>query len=272
MFDFSISIVTPVYNRKDKVISSLESSVVLVRNKFAKEIIVVDDASSDGSYECIREHFAQEITSGWIKIYKLPINLGVTGAKNFGAEKASGDYLAFMDSDDVFLDNAGPLINDVIECNKAADLFFFRCLDLTTGKEIGPKFEPRLVDLKHLITYGTPGECLPIVSREVFRKFPYEQKLRGCESLAYYRMLKAGHSAFISDKIVRGYCSDGLDRLSTKINIRRRAKFLLMYNIKIVRFAPYMGVKAISKLPFKIIKYLGLWLIDGGLKKIKVAK
>jgi glycosyltransferase involved in cell wall biosynthesis len=261
MSNLSISIVTPVYNRKDKVLRSIESSLALVKSGFAKEIIVVDDASSDGSYECIKEFFSEVIEFGLVKLYKLPVNMGVTGAKNFGAKKSTGDYLAFMDSDDVFLNDAGGLIYSVIKDNQDVSLFFFRCLDLVTDKEIGPRLKPSIIDLRYLLRHGTPGECLPVVSRKVFLKYKYDKELRGCESLAYYKILRAGHSAFISDKIVRGYCSEGLDRLSTKSNINKRAGLLLRYNIKVIRFLPYMSGVAIFKLQLKIAKYLFVWLL-----------
>lgn len=251
----SLSIITPVYNRKNKVLSSIKSSLSLVQSGYAEEIIVVDDASSDGSYECIEKHFSEEIAQGWVKLYKLPENIGVTGAKNFGARQASGEYLAFMDSDDVFLNNAGFLIHNVIKNNQKAALFFFRCSDMNSGEQIGPKLSPRIVGLRYLLSYGTPGECLPVIARSIFCKYQYDEKLRGCESLTYYYIANAGFLTLISDEVVRNYCNVGDDRLSAKKNINRRAKQLLVYNVKTLRFFLNMDVFHFVKVCLKIGKY-----------------
>lgn len=252
---YNMSIVTPVYNRQDKIITSINSSLDLVNNGFAKEIIVVDDASTDGTFEAVATNFSIEISKGVIKLFKLNSNLGVTGAKNYGALKASGDYLVFMDSDDFFLTGAGLLIKDIIQSKPDASILFFRCKEIHSDKLIGPYCEPRYITFSELLNSGTPGECLPVVLRNIFLLHPYNVELRGCESLTYLKIASEGRKVFLSDKVVRGYCSDGDDRLSTKANIAKRAKQLRAYNMKLLTYYRSMSFKFFIKTLLNIIRY-----------------
>lgn len=87
----TFSIIIPTYNRRDKILKCLET---LYNQDFpaAKyEIIVVDDASTDGTY--------QKLAKEDVAVYKLKSRVGPAAARNYGASKAKGKYLAFIDSD-----------------------------------------------------------------------------------------------------------------------------------------------------------------------------
>ena len=89
-----ISIGVSTYNRKDYLQLSLDS---LLNQSYPNcEIIVVDDGSSDGTAEMMREKYPQ------IK-YVYQENAGDAAAKNHAVRLAAGDYVVFNDSDDLFL-------------------------------------------------------------------------------------------------------------------------------------------------------------------------
>jgi glycosyltransferase involved in cell wall biosynthesis len=62
------------------------------------EVIIVDDGSTNGSLKAI----LQGIDNQKIRLMTLPRNMGVAGARNYGVRAAHGNYLAFIDQDDLW--------------------------------------------------------------------------------------------------------------------------------------------------------------------------
>ena len=89
-----VSVVIPTYNRADKVRPTIES--VLGQTVTDLEVIVVDDGSSDGTGKILEETFGDRIR------YYAQANQGASVARNKGVEKARGEWIAFLDSDDLW--------------------------------------------------------------------------------------------------------------------------------------------------------------------------
>lgn len=255
-----ISIITPVFNRPESVIASVQSSVNLVSKGYALEVIIVDDCSTDNTVNVIKKNFKTEINDEIIKIVELQENLGVTGAKNAGAKIAKGTHLAFMDSDDEFLLSGSQSIVETVNSRPDIPLFFFRCIDKKSKELIGSDEPEKTIDLKTLLREGTPGECLPVVSANHFYKNPYVEFLRGCEGITYLKILENHNKALVSSQVARLYCTEGSDRLSVKRNISKRASRLIVYNIMMLRYTRYMTLKRFFKTVLKIPYYTILYI------------
>lgn len=92
-----VSVVLPTYNRRTSILNALQS--VFEQDYRPIEIIVVDDGSSDDTAEWLRaSSYPLPVT-----VIALPINQGPAAARNAGLERASGAYVAFLDSDDSWL-------------------------------------------------------------------------------------------------------------------------------------------------------------------------
>lgn len=89
-----VSVIVPVYNVEQYVEKCLKSLVKQTLDDI--EVIVVNDGSTDNSKEKILS-FVNKYD--YIKYYEKP-NGGLSDARNFGLKKATGDYIAFLDSDD----------------------------------------------------------------------------------------------------------------------------------------------------------------------------
>ena len=91
-----ISVVIPTYNCAKYVASALQS--VLNQSYSNIEVIVVDDGSTDETIDVIKP-FMKDI------VYIHQENTGLPGARNRGIKEASGEYVAFLDADDLWRKN-----------------------------------------------------------------------------------------------------------------------------------------------------------------------
>ena len=96
MINRKVSILIPCYNAQKWIAQAIESA--LNQTYLHKEVIVVDDGSTDGSLEIIRS-FGDRI------IYETGINRGGNVARNRLLELSSGEWLQYLDADDYLLPN-----------------------------------------------------------------------------------------------------------------------------------------------------------------------
>ena len=89
-----VSVVIPTYNAEKYVKKTIDS--VLNQSFRSIEIIVIDDYSSDGTKEIL-----EKITDRRIRLFCHQANFGVANTRNEGIELANGDYIIFMDDDDI---------------------------------------------------------------------------------------------------------------------------------------------------------------------------
>lgn len=123
-----ISFVIPVYNVKPYLVQCLES---VIRTNVEKEIILIDDGSTDGSRE-ILEQYQQKYP--YITLV-CQSNKGVSAARNIGIKLAKGEYLQFVDPDDYLLtDDYGWLIQQAKSSN--SDVLRGLCIQYHNGIEI----------------------------------------------------------------------------------------------------------------------------------------
>lgn len=96
MKDPVVSVIIPVFNREKLVVKAIES--VIAQTYPDWEILIIDDASTDNTAQVIRD-----LKNDKISYYKLDKNSGQCVARNYGIKRAKGTYVAFLDSDDIWL-------------------------------------------------------------------------------------------------------------------------------------------------------------------------
>src|SRR5918999_4707877 len=104
-----ISVVVPIYNVEGFLRECLES--VAAQTVGDLEVVMVDDGSTDGSAAIARE-FAERDSR--FRLLSQP-NAGLSAARNTGIEAAEGEFLAFLDGDDVLPPNAYELLLGALE-------------------------------------------------------------------------------------------------------------------------------------------------------------
>ena len=93
-----ISVIIPAYNSENSIVECINGVLKQTRNDLIEEIIVINDGSTDHTVEKIKQNILNE---------KLRIiskaNGGVSSARNEGIRQAKGEWIALLDSDDVWL-------------------------------------------------------------------------------------------------------------------------------------------------------------------------
>ena len=93
----TISVIVPCYNGERFIAEAIES--VLNQTYADVELVVVDDGSTDGSEEVIRPYLGGK----GVKHLRHDRNRGIPSARNSGIRNSSGEYIAFLDQDDIWM-------------------------------------------------------------------------------------------------------------------------------------------------------------------------
>ena len=164
MKKIKVSVIVPVYNVEEYLARCLDSLV----NQSLKdiEIIVVNDGSPDNS---------QKIIDNYCKKYKniksfIKENGGVSDARNFGIEKAQGEYIAFVDGDDYVTNDMYQKMYDKAKLGNfdivVCDLNYV--YENGEIKRVSSKIEKDTVDIKKTYVNMYPCVWNKIFKRELF--------------------------------------------------------------------------------------------------------
>ena len=97
-----VSVIIPTYNRADFISECVQS--VLAQTLPAREIIIVDDGSTDATYNILNDLGFNSISTPKTDLrYIFQENQGVSSARNLGIKEAKSEYIALLDSDDLWL-------------------------------------------------------------------------------------------------------------------------------------------------------------------------
>ena len=182
-----VSVIIPAWNAESYIRGALDS--VLNQTLADIEVLVVDDASSDGTADLVA---AMALADPRLRLVRLAQNGGPSKARNVALEAAKGDYIAVLDADDRF---APARLENLLEFSQAhgADIVFdnlLRCplADSDAGGEPhlrAPQDAPaQRVDLEMFLAANrmngsdrTMGHLKPMISRSFLK----DKQLRYCE-------------------------------------------------------------------------------------------
>lgn len=165
-----VSVITPVFNAAPWLSEMLGS---VSRQTFSNwEHILVDDGSTDGS-DRIVERAAEEDSR--IRFFRMPQNGGPASARNRAIQEARGQYLAFLDADDLWLEQKLERCLRYMQENNYEFVYHsFRYLS-SDGKSVGAVVHgPKLLTIRnHFVRRGT-GDCMSVmIDRERIPDFHF---------------------------------------------------------------------------------------------------
>jgi len=177
-----VSVIVPVYNVEAYVAQTIESVLAQTYTNF--ELIIVDDGSSDRSLE-----ICQQFKDPRINIIRQK-NRGLAGARNTGIRYAQGDYLAFLDSDDLWLPEKLEKHVQHLETASHVGISFSRSAFIDeAGCALGIYQMPKLTGItaEHLLCRNPVGNgSAPVIRREVFEEIRFQYNRYGRREDFYF--------------------------------------------------------------------------------------
>lgn len=139
----TVSLIVTSYNQKDLLRNALESA--LQQTKDFHQIVVVDDCSTDGSPECLKELAQREPK---ITLVLRPQNGGLSEARNSGLDAATGEYVAFLDGDDWLTEHACESMTHLVAKDRPdLGVYNWQCINDETGEHVSTlKRQPFLTE------------------------------------------------------------------------------------------------------------------------------
>lgn len=163
-----VSVIMPVYNSEKFLDESISSVIEQTYGNW--ELIIVDDASTDKSI-LLAQKYAQG--EDRIKVYKNDINLGVAATRNKAVSLAEGDWIAFLDSDDIWLPNK--LQTQMSFCNGGKQKLCYSGA-LIIGQdsaETGKQIEvPPKITRTELLKGNDIVTSTAVVEKKILKKYP----------------------------------------------------------------------------------------------------
>ena len=201
-----VSIILPVYNGAQMVCAALESAFAQTFQDF--EIIAIDDGSTDDS--------AQILGSFEPRIRVLnQKNGGASKARNLGIESARGEWVAFLDADDIWEPQKLEKQVELMRQNPKTGVSFSECLYFDENREWNADFGARVPAMSAIFEAMLSEHFIAMssvmVRRECFQKVGvFDESLVGCEDYnLFLRLARQFQFRFLAEPLVKLRCHDG---------------------------------------------------------------
>lgn len=170
--DSLVSIITPAYNAEKTIIETMNS--VMAQTYQNWEMIIVDDLSSDSTTFIVEKYIEQDRR---IKLIKLQANSGVAYARNVAINNAKGQYIAFLDSDDTWIEDKLTLqISFMKENNIYFSFTQYRQFKIAVDN-IGKLIDvPACVKYRDLLRVNSIPCSSVVLDRNVIKEVKFPQK------------------------------------------------------------------------------------------------
>lgn len=149
-----VSIITPSFNTANYVIEAINSVVAQTYPYW--EMIIVDDCSSDNSVEIVRAYI-QKNKEYRIRLFVNSSNSGAAISRNIALKEAKGRWIAFLDSDDIWLPNK--LENQIKFMEK--NQYFFSYTEYEQIEDNSDISNARVSGPRHITRLGMRAYCWP---------------------------------------------------------------------------------------------------------------
>jgi teichuronic acid biosynthesis glycosyltransferase TuaG len=243
-----VSIITPAYNSEKTIKATIDSVLAQTYSQW-ELLVVIDEGTQDSTSEIVNQWNQKDPR---IQLLKVPSGKGLALSRNFALSQSQGQYVAFLDSDDVWLaDKLTEQINFLVNQKAALSCHAFRRIDFE-GTKTG-----QLIDVPSNITYQTLLKnnvmgCLTVLVDQTQTGPLQFEETKHEDYLLWLKLLKAGHKCVGLKKDLARYRIVPTSRSANKVE-------MTFMRWKILRFHEHLNV-------LKSFYYLGAYVMSSLLK------
>jgi glycosyltransferase involved in cell wall biosynthesis len=258
-----VSVVIPTFNRRERTLRTIET--VLAQGFTRFELLVVDDASTDGTVEALLGVDDQRL-----RIVRQEANGGVAAARNRGLREARGEWIAFLDSDDGWRPRKLERQMEVAR-NAGRDTGLVHALAATRTEDgtVPPPHRPESGDLWSTllmtnVLHGAPSSAL--LHRSVWETIGgFDTALPAIEDWDYWIRAARFFDVAIVDEVLVDYDDSApVARRSRSLarNIRARLQLFERHEAALARFG--LGGPFLRETAHRILRDRAGWSPEGG--------
>ena len=229
-----VTVIIPTYNRADKIEKSIKSVLDQTYEDFT--LIVVDDCSKDNTEEVVAG-----ISDERIIYHRLDTNMGAAGARNEGAKLAQTEFIAFEDSDDIWLPDKLEKQVEYMENNPDAGLVYgkMRVISPENSYEFPNTSVPGDLEgdiFNWLLRRNSVGTPVMFMKKNCFDEVGgFDTSLRCLEDWEFaIRFSKKFKIGYIDEVLIDSYLSDGGVSRNIGAYYETRCKILAQYKEDII--------------------------------------
>lgn len=217
-----VSIIIPSYNSSKTIVESLNSVLEQTYTNF--EIIIVDDCSTDDTVSIVESYIIKH-NDIRIRLIQLEINTGSPAVpRNIGLDNAKGDFIAFLDSDDLWLPQKLEIqVNEM--SNKKIDFVCSSYFIRRNHKIVGCYTPPTFVNYDSLIHNNSIGCLTAILNSKLIGDLRFNKQ--GHEDYAFWlKILKKTDGVYSINEPLAIY-----NRTPNSISSNKKMLFSFFWNI-----------------------------------------
>lgn len=201
----------PVYNAEKYLESAISS--VLSQSYSNFELLIIDDCSTDNSARIIKSFDDRRI-----HYISLEANKGVANARNIGLDKSNGAYVAFCDSDDVWLKDKLNMEINLLEKSEASLAFTAYEMIDADGERIKFVSIPEKVCFEDLLKENMIIFSTVVCKKDILKGMRFQKEWYHEDYIFLLDLLQRGYNFIGVDQICAKYRVHGAGRSFNKLN------------------------------------------------------
>lgn len=249
------SIIVPTYNRASLISKTINS--ILAQNFSNFELIIIDDGSIDNTEQVVNSFVDSRI------YYQKVVNGERGRARNIGTLLAKGDYITFIDSDDIAYPNHLTEADQLIMQYPGVEMFQLAYEMKDTAGNVVFRYDKRSGDLRRQLLKGNLFSCIGVFLRQDIARqnlFEEDRSLAGTEDWHLWLRLAARFPIYYSNTVTAcmiNYASRSV-LLYDRESLIYRTKLLLNNLAKDDEFIRVFGKRALRTIEAHMLTYIAL--------------